>query len=96
MIQLDCGNVPLKPSHRRHLIAHLRKAAKFGDRIGDFVLKLSLKRCGRCYEASAAGHDSRGEFAIRCRQHEWRDLRYELTRRVTELMHARRLRRVAA
>ncbi|HLL88295.1 MAG TPA: hypothetical protein VK324_03235, partial [Tepidisphaeraceae bacterium] len=68
MIQLDPGYVLLKPSHRRQLATWLRRAVKLGERLGNFVLKLTLRRTGRGVEVRAAVHDRAGDFALRTRQ----------------------------
>ncbi len=53
MIELDLGNVLLKPSQRKQLMSWLRRSLEFGKRIGDFVLKISVQRSGRQYEIRA-------------------------------------------
>ncbi len=72
MIKLDAGNVLLKPSHRRQLMAWLRRAIRLGERLGNFVLTVSLRRSGKFFEAQAQVHDSAGDFHVRARQHDWR------------------------
>ena len=96
MIKLDAGNVLLKPSHRRQLMAWLRRSLRLGQRLGDFVLKISLYRSGNGYEARASVHDAVGDFACRSRRHEWRDAFRELVRLLTSRLHEQRLNRLVA
>ena len=53
MIKLDSGNVLLKPSQRRQLMAWLRRSLKLGERLGNFVLTISMWRSGRQFELRA-------------------------------------------
>ena len=91
MIKLDWGNVLIKPSQRRQVMAWLKRAMKIGQRIGDFFLTLSLHRAGRFYEVRATVHDSAGDFGIKSRQHDWRDAIREIAANVTHRLHRQRL-----
>lgn len=91
MIQLDCGNVLLKPSHRRHILTHMRRSIKLGQKLGEFTLRLSLKRYGRGCEMKAVVHDLAGDFACRCRRADWRDATREIVRQVSSRLHRQRL-----
>ena len=87
MIQLHAGNVLLKPSHRRQLLAWLRRAAKMGDRVGQFVLTFSLHRVGRAIEVRAAVHDAAGDFACHTRSSDWRTAVRDCIRSISARIH---------
>ncbi|MDB5296680.1 MAG: hypothetical protein JWO31_2663 [Phycisphaerales bacterium] len=93
MINFDYGNVLLKPSHRRQLMTWLRRCLRLGERVGNFVLNLSIRRAGRCYEVNAAVHDRAGAFACRARTHDWRGAFREVVRTLTLRLHDQCLRR---
>ena len=71
MIELNLGNVLLKPAHRRQLSNWLKRVARLGQRIGGFVLKLTLHRVGRSYEVRASVHDAAGDIDLRSRQRDY-------------------------
>jgi hypothetical protein len=96
MIKLDLGNVLLKPSHRRQLMSSLRRALRLGERLGNFVLTLNIKRTGRFYEAQAAVEDRAGAFACRSRKHDWKDAFRDLVKMLVLRLHDQRLGRVVA
>src|SRR4051812_37534670 len=73
MIKLDLGNVLLKPSHRKQLMTWLRRSLRLGERLGNFVLSISVRRSGRAYQASASVQDRAGNFDVRSRKQDWRD-----------------------
>ncbi len=87
MIQLNSGNVLLKPSHRKQLMASLRRAAKMGERIGKFVLNLKLHRSGRAFEVSASVNDSFGKFDLRTRSTDWRTALRSLIKMLAARLH---------
>ncbi len=91
MIQLDSGNVLLKPSHRKQLMTWLKRAARIGQRLGDFLLHITLKRIGRAYEVHVAVHDSAGDFSYRMKRHDWRDAVRDLSRMVCVRLQDHRL-----
>jgi hypothetical protein len=95
MIQLNAGNVLLKPTHRRHIMTCLRRASKLGQRIGDFVLNLTLTRSGRAYELRASVKDRAGAFSYRIRRSDWRSGIRELTHMIVGRLHAQYLLRAA-
>ena len=90
MIQLDSGNVLLKPSHRRQLMTWLRRASKLGQRLGNFLLQISLKRIGRAYEVVCSVHDRAGSFQMRMKRHDWRDAARDLARMVCVRLQGQR------
>jgi hypothetical protein len=87
MIQLNAGNVLLKPSQRRQILTALRRAMKFGQRLGDFVLNLTLHRTGRAYELRASVRDKAGGFNCRARSNDWRDAVRAMTRMLVARLH---------
>jgi ribosome-associated translation inhibitor RaiA len=91
MIKLDSGNVLLKPSHRRKLLARLRRTLRIGDRLGSFVLTIRMQRVGRCFEVDADVHDRVGQFHCRVRQSTWRSALRELVRKLCTRLHEQRL-----
>lgn len=97
MLELDVGNVLLKPSHRRQLMSWLKRAARFGHRMGDLAISISMHRIGRLVEVRADVADGHGGFvAFRSREHDWRDACRELVRRVTSHLHDQMIRRLPA
>jgi hypothetical protein len=96
MIQLNSGNVLLKPSHKRQLMAWLKRAAKMGERLGDFVLHLTLRRSGKAYEVNAFVKDSAGKFELRTRSHDWHTAARNLVRMLAARLHDQLIMRAAA
>lgn len=96
MIKLDAGNVLLKPSHRRQMMAWLRRALRLGSRLGQFALTITMHRTGRQCEVRAVVHDAAGDFVCRSRRHDWRDAMRELVRVLVIRLQAQRLNRVIA
>jgi len=95
MIKLDSGNVLLKPSHRKQLMAWLRRSLRFGQRLGDFVLNISMKRVGRAYQVSAQVHDRAGDFACRVKQSDWRHAMRDLVRKLSTQLHMQHVKQLA-
>lgn len=93
MIKLDAGNVLLKPSHRRQMMAWLRRALRLGSRLGQFALTITMHRAGKQCEVRAAVHDAAGDFTCRSRRQDWRDAMRELVRMLVNRLHAQRLHR---
>lgn len=93
MIKLDVGNMLLKPSHRKQLMARLRRALRIGARLGEFMLVITMHRSGRQCEVQARVHDSAGDFVCRSRQHDWRDAVRDLVKSIVNRLHAQQLRR---
>jgi hypothetical protein len=90
-IQLDSGNVLMKPSHRRQLMKWLRRAMRLGAQLGDLVVTLTLQRIGRLYEVRASVHDSAGDFDCRRRDRNWRDALRDVVMTLTSRLHAQRV-----
>jgi hypothetical protein len=91
MIKLEAGNVLLKPSHRKQLMAWLRRAIRIGSRLGEFNLHITMRRQGRQCEVQARVHDSAGDFVCRSRQHDWRDAMREMIRTIMYRLHMQQL-----
>jgi hypothetical protein len=96
VIALDCGNVLLKPSHRRQIHSHLRRITRLGQRLGNFVLNLTLRREGRSCIMSAQVRDSAGSFTCRSRRQTWRDALREMIRLLSSQLHRQRLQAAVA
>jgi hypothetical protein len=95
MLKLNEGNVLLKPSHRKQLMSWLKRVLRLGERLGDFMLTITLQRTGKNYEVKAIVHDSAGDFACRNRQHDWRSALRDLVRDLVRRLHDQRDRREA-
>ena len=95
MIELDLGNVLLKPSQRKQLMSWLRRSIELGSRLGNFVLKIAVHRTGRLYNISAKVHDSAGDFGCRTRQSDWRSAFRDIIRTLTHHLHEQCLRRLS-
>jgi hypothetical protein len=95
MIKLQSGNVLLKPSQRRQITALFRRCVRLGERLGDFVLNITMRRSGRIFEIRADVQDRAGAFACRTRQNNWQDALRDLARSLTLRLHEQRLQRTA-
>lgn len=91
MIKLDSGNVLLKPSQRKQLMAWLRRSLRLGKRLGDFALTITLQRTGRSYVVQAQVHDAVGDFGCRSRNHDWRDAIRNLIHTLALRLHQQQL-----
>ena len=93
MVKLNPGNCVLKPSQRRQLLSWLKRAIHLGERVGDFLLTITVRRVGRrrMYEMAADVHDADGDFGCRARGQTWRDVCRALVRMVAVRLHAQRL-----
>ncbi|QOV91596.1 hypothetical protein [Humisphaera borealis] len=95
MIKLDSGNVLLKPSQRKQLMSWLRRSLRLGERLGDFVLSITLRRSGTMYMVEATVHDKAGDFGCKSKAHDWRGALRDLVKSLTLGLHEQCLRRVA-
>ena len=95
MIDLQVGNVLLKPSQRRRMITRLRRCQKLGDRLGGFRLRIAMWRKGRQYELRATVCDHAGDFGCRVRRADWGDAVHDLAQAVCYRLHHQCLRRAA-
>jgi len=87
MVKLNPGNVLLKPSHRRQLMAWLKRAQRLGGQVGDFFLTISLQRTGRQTEVRAEVHHAAGDFVCRARSADWRDAMRETAVMLSNRLH---------
>jgi hypothetical protein len=95
MIKLDAGNVLLKPSHRRQLMTGLRRSLRLGNRLGDFVLTITMRRRGRVYDVRASVIDACGSFNCHTRRYDWRTAVRDLARSLATRLHRQCLQRGA-
>jgi hypothetical protein len=96
MLKLDSGNVLLKPSHRRQLMSWLKRAIRFGQRIGNPAISIIMHRVGRMIEVRADVADQKGTVAFRSRQNDWKHAARELVRMITSYLHDRMVHRLPA
>lgn len=94
MVRLDAGNVLLKPSQRRQLMNCLRRSLRLGQRLGNFILTITMQRTGRQYQLLATVRDRAGQFTCRCRARELGDAMRDLARSVRNRLHDQCLQRV--
>ncbi|MEA2709964.1 MAG: hypothetical protein QOF78_2565 [Phycisphaerales bacterium] len=91
MVKLEPGNCLLKPSQRRQLLSWLKRAVTLGERVGDFLLRITIRRAARGYEMHANVHDAAGDFRLRSRGQTWRDVCRAMVRMLSVRLHAQRL-----
>lgn len=91
MLQLDSGNVLLKPSHKRQLMSWLRRALRIGQKLGDLMISITMHRVGRHYEVRAKVRDKAGNFQCRSRRQEWRQALREIAMMLGTRLHDQRL-----
>lgn len=87
MIELDVGNVLLKPARRRQMMARLRRCLKLGSRLGGFALRITIWRTGRQYELRAAVRDRASDFGCRVRRADWLGAVHDLIRMLSHRLH---------
>jgi ribosome-associated translation inhibitor RaiA len=95
MVTLDAGNVLLKPTHKRQLMSRLKRITRLGDRLGNFIMRLSLRRTGRHVEMTAKVHDRFGDFALRSRAQSWTDALHAIVHAMRCELRSHSLRRAA-
>ena len=91
MVKLEPANCTLKPSQRRQLQSWLKRAVVLGERVGDFVLTITVRRVGRMFEMQASVHDAVGDFDCRARGQTWRDVCRAIVRTIAVRLHNQRL-----
>jgi hypothetical protein len=96
MIELDVGNVLLKPSQRRQMMARLRRCLKLGSRLAGFLLRITIWRTGRQYELRAAVLGRTGGFGCRVRRADWAEALHDLIQALASRLHQQCLRRHSA
>jgi hypothetical protein len=87
MVRLDAGNVLLKPSQRRQLMSHLRRCLRLGQRLGKFILEITIHRVGRQYQLQAVVTDSAGKFQCRTRANDFRGAARDFGRTLANRLH---------
>jgi hypothetical protein len=92
MINLDLGNVLLKPSHRRQLMSWLRRASGSASGWGLRAEPVDPP-VRRIYELRGNVHDAAGDFACRARAHDWRGALRDLVKTMTRRLHDQCVRR---
>jgi hypothetical protein len=95
MVKLHAGNCVLKPSQRRQLQSWLRRAIHLGERVGNFVLTITVRRVGHIFAMQANVSDSAGGFDCRCKGQTWRDVCRAMVRMLSSRLHDQRLRLAA-
>ena len=95
MVRLDAGNVLLKPSHRRQLMGSLRRSLRLGERLGNFLLTITMQRIGRQYQLLATVRDSCGQFTCRCRSRDVADGIREMVMAIRSRLHDQFVRQLA-
>lgn len=95
MITLDAGNVLLKPTQKKQVLARLKRAIRLGDRIGDFVMKITMRRTGKHVEMTADVKDRFGNFSMRSKGQNWIDALHAIVREVFREIHNHTVRRAA-
>ena len=93
MVKLIEGNVLLKPSQRRQLMGWLKRVQRLGERMGNFVLTITMQRTGRHYQVNARVHDTAGDFDCRMRRHDWRTALRDLVHSLVTRLHDQCLQR---
>lgn len=96
MIKLDSGNVHLAPARRKQLMSRLRRSNRLGERLGNFLLEIRLKRSGKALDLRVAVRDSAGSFDVHTRQSTWDDACHALSRLISRRLHAQAVVRAAA
>jgi len=91
MITLAARNVLLKPSHRRQLMAWLKRSVRLGRRLGNFALTITIRRSGQCYEARADVRAVAGDFTCRTRGRDVLPACRDLAHTLSRLLHQQRL-----
>jgi hypothetical protein len=99
MIKLESGNVLLKPSQRKQLLTWLKRASRLAQRLGNFVLTISMHRTGRLIQMSAdlqCAGIAKPAKEIKVRQNDWRNAAQQLVRSLTQHLHDLQFRRAVA
>ncbi len=96
MLKLDAGNVLLKPSNRRQLMSWLKRAMRFGQRMGNLAISITMHRVGRLVEVRANVADGNRVIAFHSRRTDWRDAARQLIHMLTGHLHDRAIHRLPA
>jgi hypothetical protein len=96
MVKLEPANCLLKRSQRRQLLSWLKRAVTMGERVGNFLLTITVRRGnGGRYEMMADVHNTAGTFRLRTRGQTWRDVCRATVRMLCVQLHNQRLATVA-
>jgi hypothetical protein len=96
MIQLESGNVLLKPTQRKQMMARLKRVIRLGERLGQFVMRITLHRVGRMVEMVAKVRDRFGEFTVRARASNWASALHSFVTDTFRQLHTQSVHRPAA
>ena len=91
MVKLQPQNCVLKPSQRRQLLSWLKRAVHLGERVGKFVLTVTIRRVRGMFQIQAAAKDSMGSIDCKARGQTWRDACRALARELALRLHDQRL-----
>ena len=92
MVKLEPANCLLKPSQRRQLLSWLKRAVTIGERVGNFLLTITVRRVnGGRYEMRASVHNAAGDFRLRTTGQTWRDVCRAIVRMLCVQLHNQRL-----
>ena len=91
MVKLRTDNCQLKPSQRRQLLAWLKRAIHLGEKVGDFLLSITVRRVPKGFQMIASVQDAAGGFECRVRGQTWRDVCRWIARTVAVKLHSQRL-----
>lgn len=94
MMELVSRNVPLKPAHRRRIQGWLKRSLQMGQKVGDFVMTMTIQRTGNHYEVRADVKDLAGQFICRSRHHELMDACRDTIHKLHLQLHNQRLARL--
>jgi len=92
MVKLHAANCVLKPSQRRQLQSWLKRAIHLGERLGNFVLTITVQRISRgMFAMQAKVKDSVGDFDLKTKGQTWRDVCRAMVRMLAVRLHGQRL-----
>jgi hypothetical protein len=91
MVKLEAANCQLKRAQVRQLQSWLKRSVQLGERVGDFILTITIRRVGRVFAMHANVHDSAGDFGCRARGQTWRDVCRAIVRMLSVQLHNQRL-----
>ena len=91
MVKLHAENCLMTRSQRRQLLSWLKRAVHLGERVGQFILRITIRRVGRVYQMQAEVHDAAGDLRCRARGQTWRDVCREMVHAIVLRLHRQRL-----
>jgi len=87
MIQLNEGNVLLKPSQRKQLLSWLRRSIKYTQRMTRCFMSISMNRCGKQVEVIATIWSGKSPTVFHAKSSDWRDATRHLIHRLSGYLH---------